>query len=126
MLEYEIQGGDLPVLICNLHHGQTVCSENGAMSWMTPNMQMKTSAGGVGKALGRMFTGESLFLNEYTAEGEGMIAFASSYPGSIIPFQITQNSGIIVQKRGFLAMEKGLELSLFFQKKVLSSHLDVS
>lgn len=57
-------------------------------------------------------------MNEYTAQGgPGMIAFASSFPGSIIPYRVTPGSGIIVQKRGFLAMEKGMELSVYFQKK---------
>lgn len=58
-------------------------------------------------------------LNEYTAIGEkGMIAFASSLPGTIIPYELTPNKGIIVQKRGFLAMEKGLDLSIYFQKRL--------
>ena len=89
------------------------------MSWMTPNMKMETNAGGFKKAFGRIFSGESIFLNEYTAMGEkGMIAFASSLPGTIIPYEVTQNKGIIVQKRGFLAMEKGLDLSVYFQKRL--------
>jgi uncharacterized protein (AIM24 family) len=119
MLKYEIKGEDLPVVICYPQQGQTVCSENGGMSWMSPGMDMQTKAGGVGKALGRVFHGESIFLNEYTARSDNeFIAFASSFPGSIIPFHITPGNGIIVQKRGFLAMEKGLDLSLFFQKKI--------
>ena len=119
MIRYEIEGGNLPVVICYPQPGQTLCSESGAMSWMSPNMQMETTAGGFKKALGRMFSGESVFLNEYTpAGGEGMIAFASTFPGSIIPYQVTPGNGIIVQKRGFLAMEKGLELSVYFQKKL--------
>ena len=66
-----------------------------------------------------MLSGESLFLNEYTAEGgRGMIAFAASFPGSIIPYQVSPGNGIIVQKRGFLAMEKGLDVSVYFQKKL--------
>ena len=68
---------------------------------------------------GRMLSGESIFVNEYTAQGgAGMIAFASSFPGSIIPYRVTPGNGIIVQKRGFLAMEKGLDLSMYFQKKL--------
>ena len=120
MIRYEIEGGHLPVVICYPEAGQTICSENGAMSWMSPNMRMDTNTGGgLKKMFGRMFSGESLFLNEYTAEnGSGMIAFASSFPGSIIPYQVTPGNGIIVQKRGFLAMEKGLELSVYFQKKL--------
>ena len=120
MIKYEIEGGNLPVVICYPEAGQTLCTERGAMSWMSPNMRMDTNTGGgIKKMLGRMFSGESLFLNEYTAMGgTGMIAFASSFPGSIIPYRVTPGNGIIVQKRGFLAMEKGLELSMYFQKKL--------
>ena len=120
MIRYEIEGGNLPVVICYPEAGQTLCTESGAMSWMSPNMKMDTnSGGGIKKALGRMFSGESIFMNEYTAQGgTGMIAFASSFPGSIIPYQVSEGNGIVVQKRGFLAMEKGLDLSVFFQKKL--------
>ena len=120
MIRYEIEGGNLPVVICYPEAGQTLCTESGAMSWMSPNMQMQTnSGGGIKKALGRLFSGDSIFMNEYTPQGgNGMIAFASSFPGSIIPFEITNGNGIIVQKSGFLAMEKGLDLSVFFQKSL--------
>lgn len=120
MLKYEIEGGNLPVVICYPEAGQTLCTESGAMSWMSPNMKMDTNTGGgLKKVFGRMFSGESLFVNEYTAIGEsGTIAFASSFPGSIIPYEASPGNGIIVQKRGFLAMEKGLELSVYFQKKL--------
>ena len=120
MIKYEIEGGNLPVVICYPEAGETLCTESGAMSWMSPNMRMDTNTGGgIKKMLGRMFSGESLFLNEYTAMGgTGMIAFAASFPGSIIPYRVTPDNGIIVQKRGFLAMEKGLELSMYFQKKL--------
>lgn len=120
MIKYEIDGGHLPVVICYPEAGQTLCTESGAMSWMSPNMTMETnSGGGLKKAFGRLLSGDSIFMNEYTAQGgAGMIAFASSFPGSIIPYQVTPGNGIIVQKRGFLAMEKGMELSVFFQKKL--------
>ena len=120
MIRYEIEGGHLPVVICYPEAGEALVTESGAMSWMSPNMRMETnSGGGIGKMFGRMFSGESLFMNEYTAEGgSGMIAFASSFPGSIIPYRVTPGNGIIVQKRGFLAMEKGLDLSVYFQKRL--------
>lgn len=119
-MKYEIEGGNLPVVICYPEAGQTLCTESGAMSWMSPNMKMSTnSGGGIKKAFGRLFSGESIFMNEYTAEGgAGTIAFACSFPGSIIPYQVTEGNGIIVQKRGFLAMEKGLNLSVYFQKSL--------
>ena len=120
MIRYDIEGGNLPVVICYPEAGQSLCTESGAMSWMSPNMKMDTNTGGgLKKAFGRIFTGESIFMNEYTAEGgRGMIAFASSFPGSIIPYEITPGNGIIVQKRSFLAMEKGLDLSVYFQKRL--------
>ena len=120
MLNYKIEGDSLPVVICYPEAGQTLCTERGAMSWMTPNIKMETNTGGgLKKVFGRMLSGESIFMNEFTAKGgNGMIAFASSFPGSIIPYHVTEGNGIIVQKRSFLAMEKGLDLSLYFQKKL--------
>ena len=120
MIKYEIKGGDLPVVVCYPEAGQCLKTERGAMSWMSPNMQMTTNAGGgFGGVLGRMVTGESIFMNEYRAQGgPGMIAFASSFPGSIIPYHVTPGNDIIIQKRGFLAMEENLQLSVAFQRKL--------
>ena len=89
------------------------------MSWMSPNMLMETTTnGGLGKALGRMFSGEKMFQNIYTAQGgPGMIAFASSFPGSIRPFHISPGQEMIFQKSAFLAAEMGVQLSVFFNKK---------
>lgn len=109
----------MPVVVCNLQNGESMITEKGSMCWMSPNMQMETSAGGVGKAFGRMFSGDSMFQNIYTAiNGEGMISFASSFPGSIRAIQITPEHPIIVQKSGFLASERGVRLSVYFQKKL--------
>ena len=119
-MRYEIKGEPLPAVVCNLESGETMISESGAMSWMTPNMKMETVGGGAGKVFGRMFSGESLFQNRYTAQGEGLIAFASSFPGSIRAIEITPGRDIVVQKSGFLAAEEGVELSVFFQKKLSS------
>ena len=119
-MEYTIEGGTLPVVICQLSSGEAMITEQGSMSWMSPNMQMETTTGGgLGKALGRMFAGEALFQNRYTAQGgPGMIAFASSFPGSIRPFSIAPGREIILQKSGFLAAESSVELSVFSQKKL--------
>lgn len=69
-MQYEIKGTPLPVVICNVGVGESMYTEKGGMSWMTPNMQMSTNAGGsFGKAMSRMFSGESMFQNIYTAQG---------------------------------------------------------
>ncbi len=119
-MKYQIIGDNLPVVICELQGGEAMITERGSMSWMSPNMQMETNTGGgLGKALGRMFAGEAMFQNRYTAQGgHGMIAFASSFPGSIRAFNITSGRDIIAQKSAFLASEQGVELSVHFQRKL--------
>ncbi len=119
-MKYTIAGDSLPVVICTLEAGEAMITERGSMSWMTPNMKMETTSnGGVGKAFARMFAGESFFMNRYTAErAEGLIAFASSFPGSIRAIEIEPDKEIVVQKRSFLASTEEIELSLHFQKKL--------
>ena len=119
-MQYKIIGETLPVVICQLEAGEKMITEGGAMSWMSPNMQMETTTnGGVGKAFGRMFAGENMFQNIYTAQGgHGMIAFASSFPGSIRAFQIEPGQEMIFQKKAFLAGDSGIQLSVYFNKKV--------
>lgn len=118
-MKYNIQGEPMPVVICHLEAGESMITERGSMVWMSANMRMETKAGGLGKALGRMFGGESLFQNTYTAEGgPGMIAFASSFPGTIRAVEITPNMPVIAQKSAFLAATPGVDLSIHFQKKV--------
>ena len=121
-MRYRILGDTLPVVVCQLEAGEKMITESGSMAWMSPNMLMETSSnGGLGKALGRMFAGEKIFQNIYTAQGgEGMIAFASSFPGSIRAFEISPGQEMIFQKSSFLAGEAGIELSVFFNKKFTS------
>ena len=120
-MRYEIKGEPMPVVVCYLDAGESMKCESGSMSWMSPNMEMQTSGGGLGKAFGRMFSGENIFQNFYTAKGgPGMIAFAASFPGSVRAVQITPDRPVVVQKRGFLASEAGVDLSVFFQKKIAS------
>ena len=118
-MQYEIKGEPTPVVICHVENGETMITESGSMVWMSPNMEIQTTAGGFGKVFGRMFTGENLFQNRYTARGgSGMVAFASSFPGKIVAVQVSPERPVIAQKCAFLAAEEGVELSVFFQKKI--------
>ena len=119
-MKYNIIGEPLPVVICDMDPGEVMITESGAMSWMSPNMKMETTTGGgIGKALGRMFSGDTIFQNRYTAQGgPEQIAFASSFPGSIKAVEIAPGKELIVQKKSFLASESTVELSIFFQKKI--------
>ena len=115
-MRYEIKGDNLPVVICHLQKGETMITDSGAMSWMDPVMKMETTSGGFGKAFGRMFSGETMFQNRYTAIDDGMIAFASSFPGSIKAINIDPDHEIIIQKSTFLASTQNIEMSVFIQK----------
>ena len=117
-MKYNIQGEPMPVVICHLEAGESMITERGSMVWMSGNMRMETQTGGLGKAFGRLFSGESIFQNTYTAVGgPGMIAFASSFPGTIRAVEITPSMPVIAQKSAFLAATPGVELSIHFQKK---------
>ena len=117
-MQYKIQGGNFPVAICSLEQGQSIICQAGAMSWMDEGIKMETKAGGVGKALGRAFSGESIFQNRYVAEQAGEIALASSSPGEIRAVDIAPGKSIVAQKGAYLASDEGVDLSIFFQKKV--------
>ena len=119
-MNYRIEGDTLPVVIMNLEAGESIITEGGGMSWMSPNMLMETTTnGGIGKVLGRAFSGDTLFQNIYTAQGgPGEIAVASCFPGSIKAFEITPGNAMILQKSAFLASSRGVELSMHFRKKL--------
>ena len=117
-MKYEIKGGAFPVVVCELTDGEQMITEKGSMVWMTPNMVMETTGGGIGKMFSKAFSGESMFQNIYTARGAGMITFGSSFPGKILPLQIAPGREMIVQKNAFLASEAGVELSIHFNKKL--------
>lgn len=118
-MKYEIIGDSMPSVICHLEQGETLFSESGAMSWMSPNILMETTSnGGIGKMFGRMFLGESLFLNRYHPEnGAGVIAFSSRFPGEIRTFEVDANHSYILQKSAFLAAESGVDISASVNKK---------
>ena len=117
-MQYEIKGGQFPVVICTLADGESMITEKGSMVWMTPNFSMETtSGGGIGKMFSKALSGESMFQNIYTPHGAGMIAFGSSFPGRIMPVQVSPGHDFVLQKSAFLAAERGVELSIHFNKK---------
>ncbi len=117
-MNYNIEGGNMPILEVNLNDGETIITQNGGMVWMSPNLQMETTAGGVGGAFKKLVSGEQMFQNRYTAMGgPGFITIAPSFLGTILPFEITPDRPMIVQKSGFLASSTGVQLEIFFNKK---------
>lgn len=117
-MRYEIKGGSFPVVECQLESGEQMITERGSMVWMSPNMQMETKGGGLGRMFSKVLSGESMFHNIYTARGNGLIAFGSSFPGQIKPVQIGRGQEMIVQKSAFLAAQSGVDISIHFSKKI--------
>ena len=116
-MQYELKGGVFPVVVCQLADGEKMITEKGSMVWMSPNMAMETTGGGLGKMFSKAFSGESMFQNIYTARGAGMIAFGSSFPGRILTLDVAPGREFILQKTAFLASEEGVQLSVHFNKK---------
>ena len=119
-MKFEIKGGNLPAVVCQVEENESMITESGGLAWMSPNMKMETKAtGGIGKAFARAFASEHMFQCTYTAQGgPGMISFSSSFPGEIRAVEITPEKSIIIQKSAFLASEVGVELSTIVQKKL--------
>lgn len=119
-ITYRIEGTLLPVLLVNLKAGQKIYSSSGGMSWMSQQIEMDTNTGG---GLGRMFkralSGESLFIVDYFVnQGEGEIAFASEFPGKIIPLNLADGQQVIVQKDSFMCAEKSVDVDMHFRKRL--------
>lgn len=119
-MEYEITGGSFPTVVCTLNKGETMKDETGAMSFMTSNIKMETNTGGgLLKGLGRALSGDTIFLNFFTAQADNQrIAFSSCYPGKIIPIRLTGSNTIIGERNAFLAAEEGVDIDIYFKKNL--------
>lgn len=120
-MRYTIIGQTVPAVECELNQGESMYTQSGGMIWQTQGIKMSTNArGGLGRSLGRMFTGESIFMANYTAEMPGAkVAFGSTVPGSVVPVNISQG-GLICQKGSFLCAEQTVDLKAVFTKKFMS------
>ena len=119
-MEYRVIGETVPVVEMKLEKGETVYTQSGGMAYQTDGISMKTNArGGLGRSLGRMFAGESIFMANYTAEkDEALIAFAATVPGAVIPINLSEKpNGIVMQKGAFLCAQNSVETKVTFTKK---------
>ncbi len=121
-MESKIIGQTVPIVEIKLNKGETVYTQSGGMAYQTEGIQMKTNArGGVMRSLGRMFTGESIFMAHYTATLDGsIVAFASTVPGSILRCDLDENNSLIIQKGAFLCAESTIDTKVAFTKRFSS------
>lgn len=117
-MQYEIFGNNLPAVTLTFQSGESIYTQSGGMTWMSDGIRMDTNMkGGFGKSLGRMFTGESLFMATYTAERPGaQITLASTFPGNIIPLELNGQREFICQKDAFLCATTGVKLAATISK----------
>jgi len=113
-MKYEIFGENLPAVTIHLEDGESIYTQSGGMTWMTDNISMTTNMeGGLMKGLGRMLSGDSLFMATYTAQSSGQhFTAASSFPGAIIDLDLS-NGPYICQKSAFLCAQPSVNLSAY-------------
>lgn len=131
-IDFEVHGSEMQFVEIELDPNEGVVAEAGSMMFKDATIGMEAVFGdgsrqqggffsslvGAGK---RLLTGESLFMTVYTAQGHGKqrIAFASPYPGKIIPMNLAELGGeMICQKDSFLCAAKGVAIDIAFQKKI--------
>lgn len=122
-MEYKIIGKTVQMVETTLRKGEIMYTQSGAMAYQTEGISMTTNArGGVMKSLGRMFSGESIFMANYTAETDGAkVAFASTVPGEIKAINLSElSNGFIMQKGAFLCAENSINTKVEFTKKISS------
>jgi uncharacterized protein (TIGR00266 family) len=123
-MQSRIVGTTMPVLELLLQPGETVISESGQLSWMTPNVNMHThtqafGGGGFFGAIKRVASGGSLFMTEYTAQGAtAEVAFAAKLPGHILPIEMMPGHEYMLHRHGFLCATPQVQLSVGFQQSL--------
>ncbi len=119
-MEYKINGTVMQSLEITLTRGEAIFTESGGMAWMSDGLEMQTgSRGGLGKALGRMLAGESLFLTTYTCTApQATITFTPESPGKILPVPLREGFSIICQKDAFMCAETSVDLAMHFRKRL--------
>lgn len=131
-IDFKLYGDDMQFVEIELDPRETVVAEAGAMMMMDNSISMETILGDgsgnqrgflgkLGGAAKRVITGESLFMTAFTNEGmeKGKVAFASPYPGKIIPVDLRNYSGkLICQKDAFLCAAKGVTIGIDFKRKL--------
>lgn len=133
-IDFEIFGQEMQFVVIELDPGESAIAEAGAMMYKDVPVHMDTVFGdgskkqtgvfgsivGAGK---RLLTGESLFMTVFSHQGQGKakVAFASPYPGTVIPFHLADIGGtLIAQKDAFLCAAKGVSVGLHFQKRIMT------
>ena len=118
-MQYQISGTVMQTVAIDLLPGETVYSQTNCMCWMNDQIEMNTNTGGgFLAALGRTFAGGSLFITDFTARGNGHVAFAPRFPGTIMPVNLAAGEAVICRKQTFLCADKSVSLEIAWQQRI--------
>ncbi|MCB9026564.1 MAG: TIGR00266 family protein [Bdellovibrionaceae bacterium] len=104
-----------------LHSGEHFIAEGGSMIAMNGSMRIETSTykrgqGNVFKALKRMLTGESFFLNHYySSQSKDELWLSHPLPGDMDVIHVEKGAGIVVAGGSFVACEDNVEMDMSWQ-----------
>lgn len=116
-MKYEIKyDPSYAMLVVDLEAGEKITGEAGAMTYMTPNIDVETHRrersilGTIGLSI---LGGQSLFVNDYVAKGgPGQVALAAAPVGDVQVLRVEPSRGFIVQKAAYLASTDDIELDI--------------
>lgn len=119
-MQYTIAGTTMQVVTLQVTSGEQIYTESGGMCWMSDTFQMSTNMeGGLMGGLKRAMAGDSVFLTTFTCSApQGILAFANSFPGQIMPLTLEAGRSVICQKDAFLCAERSVTLEMHFRKKL--------
>jgi uncharacterized protein (TIGR00266 family) len=118
-MKYKISGDNLQVANISLGKDTIVNAEAGAMVYKSGNITIDTETKGVGKALKRVLTGESLFLTKFKSiGGAGLAGFAGKFPGKIKAFKLKKGEFIIAEKGAYLCSDTSIDIDVKTIKKI--------
>jgi uncharacterized protein (TIGR00266 family) len=118
-MQYQVSGTIMQTVSIDLSHGEIIYSQTNSMCWMNDQIEMDTNTGGgLLSGLMRSFTGGSFFITDFKSLGNGHVAFAPRFPGTIIPVNLGQGQSLICRKETFLCAEKSVTLELAWQKRL--------
>jgi uncharacterized protein (TIGR00266 family) len=118
-MRYQITGTVMQTVAIDLAPGETLYSQTNTMAWMNDQISMNThTGGGLFSGIMRSFGGGSLFITDFTATGNGHVAFAPRFPGTIVPALLHAGQSLICRKETFLVAEKSVSLETVWQKNI--------
>ncbi len=119
-MEYKIHGTVMQTLDVQLRKGEAIYTESGGMAWMRGDISMETSTrGGIMAGVGRMLSGESLFMTTYTCQSsEGLVVFTPEVPGKVLAMTLTSGETLICQRDSFMCAQDSVKLEMHFRKKL--------